>query len=135
MNKCILLFLLLFVPFISAIDQPIPLICGGDSELLITCLGDDEITFLGFDVPSEGIGGAGGGPYITPTEIEYEEEEIIKPKVSSLFSIASFFGIQKKEIMLFISMIIILFILILLIVLKDRKKKKEKKKKESKEKF
>ena len=48
-TRCIFLILgiLLLFPLISA-DQQLPsCVAGGDSELIIGCLGDEELTFLG----------------------------------------------------------------------------------------
>lgn len=79
--KKILLILMLgifLISFISSLDPELPQICGGDDELLIGCLGDEELIWLTGFLPPEGeISGAGeGAEYTTP-----EKEEPVEPEV------------------------------------------------------
>lgn len=46
---------LFLISFISSLDPQLPQGCGGDSELIIGCLGDDELFFFGFDIINPGI--------------------------------------------------------------------------------
>jgi len=57
----------LILPIVSALDQEVIQIFGGDSELLIGCLGDEELIFFGGEIPSVPPGG--GGKVTPPGEI------------------------------------------------------------------
>ncbi len=84
----ILFFGIFLMSFISSLDVQQPQICGGDEELLIGCIGDDELIFLsGIGLPEDYGSGSGAGAAHTtieeeiPEEIELEEppfEEVVK---------------------------------------------------------
>lgn len=55
-----IIFLGMFlISLVSSLDPQLPQICGGDEELLIACLGDDELIWLSGELPEE-VGGPGG---------------------------------------------------------------------------
>jgi len=120
------IFLISFISSFS--DAELPQICGGDSELLIGCLGDEELVFLAGEVPTEYREGLR-----LPIEVE-EEIPTEEPKIPLfLFTIVSFLGISGEDIIFFEAIMIFFLLLILFIFIKRRKKKEEeeKKKKES----
>ncbi len=135
-KKLILLgIFLLVLPLISALDGSLPMVCGGDDELIIGCLDlDEELTFLSREVPPAGTGPSGGGGVVISVEepeepeIEIEEEEEI---VIPFFSI---FGLDKLTVPAKIIIIILLFAFtfFFIFIYKKRKKKKETKKLEKK---
>ncbi len=128
--KKILLFLFIgifLISSISALDRELPQACGGDDQLIIPCFGDDELTWLAGLPPEEApAGGPGAGPGPALEELVLVEEEIVEPKVTFLYSIISFFGIELEDLMLLVVMILIMFILLFIIFYKRRKEKKKK---------
>ncbi len=115
----ILLFGLLSFSFlVSAFDDAqLPQICGGDSELLIGCLGDEELVALGAPSPVIPIGG------------EIPEEEVIlppeeEPLIDRLFSIVGLDWQTLKDLKvdIWIMAFLILLIIVFLIAGKRRKR-------------
>lgn len=56
-----LLMICLALPLVSAFDNELTQICGGDEQLLVSCIGDAELNSLGFEpiTPVEVFGGGG----------------------------------------------------------------------------
>ena len=110
--KKILMFLFLgmfLISFISAFDEELIQCLGGDSELCVTSIGDEELFFMG-PLPSVPgvVPGAGGG-------LEPEiEEEIEEPLIKTL----------KEK--LFVVCVIFLLLFTLLIILKDEEEEEKK---------
>ena len=89
----ILLFGIFLISFISSTGSQLPLICGGDNELLVGCIGDDELQFLAGDIPSAGGGpGTPGAEYTTVPPIE--EIPFIEQPTPSIFART---GLDKLE--------------------------------------
>ena len=74
MGKVILIIIALFIiplSLISAsIGEQLPQACGGDSELIIACLGDEELTFLGGE--AEFV-----SSWFTNVRVDEEVEEVV----------------------------------------------------------
>ena len=101
--KRILLTLFLGIFLVSSVsaldDTQLPQACGGDNQLIIGCLGDEELVFLAGLPPSESRGGPGvpvGAEQTTTDKEKVLIEEIEKPSILS--RITSFFKIKGKEI-------------------------------------
>lgn len=115
MKKFLIFFVLsiLITSFISAFsDQGLPQQCGGDSELVIGCLGDDQIIFLG-GLPTTGPGGLGVD--IGPESVN------ISPKIPIVVQKEEE---AKKPLLLYI-IPLFLFFCFLIFIYKRRKDKKE----------
>lgn len=133
MNKIILILIfgIFLISFISSLDDTqLPQICGGDDELLIGCLGDEELVFLAGEAPAE----SRGGPFVLVREenITVEEIPIEELKQSILFKIASFFGIRGEDIIFFEAFVIFVLLCLILFIFAKRKKKKIEKKEKDK---
>ena len=108
MKKLLLICMILLVlPMVSVFDEELIQCVGGDSELCITALGDEELFFMG-PVPSEIIEIT--GPVVREEKIEPELE-------------------PKKELKgkLFIVCIIFLLLFTFFIILKDEEEEEKKK--------
>ncbi len=72
-KKLILIFGIIFLvlPLISSLDSELYQSCGGDNELVIDCLGDEELFFIGQEtspvIPPPTPDTPGGGGTTTPT--------------------------------------------------------------------
>lgn len=119
---------------VSAVDDSqLPQMCGGDSELAIGCLGDEELTFLAGIAPEEGYGsGSGGGAEhtTTPEEEELPEEE---EEVSPFLTIFPGLGI-KAPLEVHILILVVLAGGLFFFAYKRGKKKAEKEMKKQKKK-
>ena len=135
MNKILFtLFIGIFlISLVSSIDDAqMPQICGGDDELLIGCLGDDELTFLAGEPIEEPPWGV--PPEIAPEYLEVPEPEIPEEEVPFFYELFSIFGLDLEMlkgtkadlwIVIFLSLIIILIIF----ASRRRKKKEQREKK------
>ncbi len=125
-NKILIVCLVFLIPLVSALDNSLPIICGGNDKILIGCLNSQDLIFLGNAVPTN-PGGQGGG--ITP-EVP-EEIPIVKPpvKVLPFFSIANLNafllskGLGQLDIYILEIFIGGIFVCMLFLVFKKRKKK------------
>lgn len=104
-----LIFTLFFVSFTSAFsDQQLPQTCGGDSELIIGCLGDSQLVFLG-GISSASVGGlsTGIGPesnnvssktqVVVPKEVEPQKKPILLYSIIAIVLVSLFFFFYKKR--------------------------------------
>ena len=125
MKKILLIILGMFLIFqlVSALSQSLPFVCGGDSELLIGCLGDDELTFLSGEVPPEAWSGIGGGGVVIDVE---EPIEPIEPKIEKV--------VLKDPTWIIIIISLFAFTFLFIFIYKKKKKKKQAKKLEESEK-
>ncbi len=114
MKKIFLIFLILLINInlILYLDSETALICGAsdDGQTLIACLGDEELTFLGY-FPEEEVGVGGG---VLPEPIP---PIVLEPIL--LFGVfdVSFLGLD----LLLIYIILIIFICCLFLWLRKRK--------------
>jgi len=121
-----LAFGLLFFNFISALDQELPNdICGGDDQLVISCLSDEQLIFIG-GVPA--IGSTSGDVLRTTTIPKEEPKESL---ISPFFSIFPFFGLGEGEIYLDIALIVFFLVIFLLLIMKKKKRPKMEENKEN----
>lgn len=114
----LLLSIFIILPLVSSLDPQLPQqCCGGDSELCIACLGDEELIALGA-VPAIVGPPEGGG-------VPIEEEEVIPPEElppTILSIIATFLGIKEEDVLFFGAIILLIFILVLLIFARRKKR-------------
>lgn len=111
MKKILIFFVLsmFIISFTSAFsDQQIPQTCGGDSELIIGCLGDSQLVFLG-GISSVSVGGLSTGigpdsnnissktPVVVPKEAEQQKKPILLYLIIALILISLFFFVYKKR--------------------------------------
>jgi len=99
------------ISFISSFDDAqLPQICGGDSELLIGCLGDEELVFLAGEAPEQPPWSKPGvGPdYLKVPKEEIPEKEKVPLKVGTWI-------------------MILLFLLIIVSIFVSRRRKKKRK--------
>lgn len=93
----IIAFMLVVINSINALDPQLPQICGGDDQLLIGCIGDEEITFLaGLPVEEGSFSLASTSPdYVhAPTIIPVIEEPVSLEKINLIyFFIIFIFGL------------------------------------------
>jgi len=123
----LLVGLLTFSFLVSAFDDAqLPLICGGDSELLIGCLGDDELVALG------------ASPFVVgPVGGEIPEEEVIlppeeEPLIDRLFSIIGLDWQTLKDLKVDIWIMAFLILLIIVFIIAGKRRKRCKAKVEGK---
>ena len=105
----VILFLGIFLlSFISPLDKQLPQICGGDEELLIGCIGDEELTFLAGIAPLEdyGSGSGAGAEHTTPEEEIPEEIELEEPSTEEIIKE----GLKKWWWFILLLVLIIIFI-------------------------
>lgn len=58
-----IILLLLLLPFSIALDSELTDVCGGDSELVIHCIGDEELNNIHtLDSDSSAVGGGDSSP-------------------------------------------------------------------------
>jgi len=136
MKKLIIIFILgifLILPLVSSLEASLPMVCGGDEQLIIMCgPADEELTFLSQNITPTLHGGPGGGggailDIEEPVEPEVEEPEEKRGIKTSIFTI---FGLGDVVIPYWIIIIITLFgLLIFFFIYKKKKKEKEEKKK------
>lgn len=107
-----------FLNMVSAFDAQLPQACGGDNELVISCLGDQELIFLGGLAPSVTVGGGGGSEYVVPAK----KEVAITGRG---FSIFPWLGLGEGE--LIFDIIILVFLMFIIILVWERRKEKKKK--------
>lgn len=126
MKKLFLIFLILLINLnlVLSLDSSTPLICGGDAQTLVVCLGDESLTFLGLDVP-EGGEGFGGTPGVEETHTEPEPTPPIILEPFLLFGIIDIsflkdYGLGPEDLWLIYGVLVI-FILCLCLWLRKRK--------------
>lgn len=122
--NCLIIFLILNIGLVLSLGVQTPLVCGGDDETIIMCLGDEELSFLGYDVPGEGEGeGDDTAPRETHTEPEPTPPIVLEPFL--LFGIIDIsflrsYGLEPGDLWLIYG-ILVIFILCLFLWLRKRK--------------